>query len=41
MQKKLNRLNLEIKQAENKKDELLLKKLTEDFNKLIKTNNVI
>jgi len=41
MQKELNRLNLEIKQAEIKKDEKLLKKLTEDFNKLIKTNNVI
>jgi len=41
MQKELNRLNLEIKQAEIKKDGALIKKLTEDFNKLIKINNVI
>ncbi len=41
MQKELNRLNLAIKQAEIKKDEVLLKKLTEDFNKLIRENNVI
>jgi len=39
MQKELNRLNLEIKQAEIKKDGALIKKLTEDFNKLIKINN--
>ena len=41
MQKKLNKLNLAMKQAEIKKDGVLIKKLTEDFNKLIKGNNII
>ena len=41
MQKELNRLNLAIRQAEIKKDMKSLKKLTEDFNKLIKSNSII
>ena len=36
LQKKLNQLNLSIKEAENKKDQVSLKKLTQDFNKLSK-----
>ncbi|MBU2472572.1 DNA primase [Patescibacteria group bacterium] len=36
LQKKLNQLNLSIKEAENKKDKISLKKLTQDFNKLSK-----
>ncbi|MBU1177574.1 MAG: DNA primase [Patescibacteria group bacterium] len=41
MQKELNKLNLEMKQAEIEKNEVLIKKLTKDFNKLIKGNNII
>ena len=36
LQKKLIQLNLSIKEAENKKDQVSLKKLTQDFNKLSK-----
>jgi len=36
LQKKLTQLNLAIKEAENKKDKISLKKLTQDFNKLSK-----
>ena len=41
LQGKLNKLNLAMKQAEIKKDKVLIKKLTEDFNKLIKVNKII
>ena len=41
MQKEMSRLNLAIKQAEVQKDFKLVKKLTNDFNKLINSNKVI